>query len=152
MQWTVRVDGLDELAATLRAMPARVSHTLLREALLEIGEPIRSMIARLARRSNDGRHFADDVRMAPIRRSGTDPIGEVKVGIGTGRGFFYDWFLEFGTPEMRAYPMYRPALDANGPRGVTAMGNILWRELAGRGIQRPVIAAPGPVPFLGRVA
>lgn len=131
--WTMKVEGGEELAATLRGLSTRLSRQILVQALTNAGEPIRADIVRGTPRHPEAPHLADSMRIGPVRkRPGSD---DVEVAIGPPRGMFYDWFLEFGTSKMSARPIYRPPFDRGVPPALGSLGRELWRELVGRGLK-----------------
>lgn len=133
-------DGRD-LAEALSKIPLRVSKRMLREALAEaIGEPMRKRMAQLAPHEPGPPDIRDAIVISNARLR-----DEAGVYVGPARGFFYGYFQEFGTANHSAQPFVRPAFDSEGPRGLGPMGAAIWRELAGRGISRPMAIADGPL-------
>lgn len=140
---TFRVEGGQETAAALNGLPTRVSRSVLRDALLEGAAPMRRFIAGIAPRDPGAPDLADNIILAALRkRTGDD---DVSVGIGVPKGFFYDWFLEWGTVNMGSQPFWRPGFDANVQSVIDISGKAIWRELAGRGIRRAAVIADTPV-------
>lgn len=143
---SMKVEGGDDLVAALMSLSTRASRQILRDALMTVGEPMRRDIARKAPREPGAPDLADNIEIAPTR------VGErndVSVGIGVPRGFFYDWFLEFGTAFMSARAFYRPTFDAQVNRAINQLGATIWTELAGKGVHRPTVIQSGPVTSLG---
>lgn len=142
MPITMKVEGGDELVQALMSLSTRASRQMLRDALLAVGEPMRRDIARKAPREPGKPDLAEHVEIAQTR------VGErndVSVGIGVPRGFFYDWFLEYGTVHMSAQPFYRPTFDAQVNRTINQLGEAIWTELAGKGVARPTAFGSVPV-------
>jgi HK97 gp10 family phage protein len=126
----MRIEGGEQLAAILDALPKRASREKQRDALLVGGEPIRSRAASLAPRAPGAPDLAENINIGTVRSTGD---GEVAVGIGSGRYFFYDMMQEFGTSRHSAQPFYRPALDSEVPRAVKLIGLELWAALTAGG-------------------
>jgi hypothetical protein len=59
------------------------------------------------------------------------------VAIGPVRGFAYGLPQELGTIDHAAQPFMRPAFESASGQSFTIIRDATWRELAGRGIQRP---------------
>lgn len=142
----MRWEGADELLANLQATSKAFQRETIEDALLEAAEPIRRDVSRTARRAPGLPDLADNIVAAKLKKARGLP--EFQVGIGVPRGFFYDWFLEFGTVHHRPFPMYRPPFDAGVPGALGTVGAAIWRELAGRGISRTVqgttpVSGPG---------
>lgn len=132
----MRVEGLDELAKTLRDLPQRTSRRVVSEALMDAGEPIRAKASDLAPREAGEPDLADNINLAPLRKQAGSE--DVSVGIGpSSRFFFYDSMQEFGTVHHRAQPFYRPALDSEGPKAIKTLADRLWTALASKGVHRP---------------
>lgn len=141
---SMRFEGGQELARALAGLSTRLSKSLQRDALMEGAEPIRASAERNAPRDPGAPDLADNITAAPLRA--TAGRGDAAVGIGpTARAFFYDYFQEMGTARHAAHPFYRPALDGESPTAIPIIGQAMWRELAGRGIQRPMRQAPSGV-------
>lgn len=142
---SMRFEG-DDIAAALASIAKRASRTMLREALLEVGEPMRRDIALHAPREPGKPDVADVVQLAPTR---VGEQGDVSVGIGVPKQFFYDWFLEYGTVKMGAQPFYRPTFDSMTNRVISQLGDAIWTELAGKGVHRPTSIGTAPVSHFG---
>lgn len=140
--FSMRMEGGDQLAANLAQLSTRLSKSILREALLDGGEPIRTLVARNAPREPGAPDLADHIVIAAVR----DQESQASVGIGPdSKQFFYDWFQEFGTARHGAQPMYRPALDEKAPAALDIIGQELWRQLTARGFGVRTASAPSPV-------
>ena len=125
------MDGGDKLAKTLQDLPNRVNRSVQREALKSAAEIIRSNVAAKAPREPGTPDLADNIGIATDVRPGG---GDVGVGIGVPRGFFYDWFNEFGTVKQSAKPFWRPAFDSEGQRAIKVMAGAMWEALIRKGI------------------
>lgn len=138
----VRFEGGSELAKALGDLSTRLSKQILRECLTEGGEPMRRAIASKVPRSDEAPHLADNMAIGAVR----DQENLASVGIGpTKKLFYYDTKVEFGTVHMPAEPFYRPGMDETWPKTLQIVGESMWRELAGRGIQRPMTSVDVPV-------
>jgi HK97 gp10 family phage protein len=126
----IRVDGGDKLAQTLRDLPNRINRSVQREGLKVGAEIIRATVAARAPREPGAPDLANAIGIATDVRPGD---GDVGVGIGVPRGFFYDWFNEFGTVKQPARPFWRPAFDSEGPRVIKAMAGAMWEALIRKG-------------------
>lgn len=139
MKMSMRFEGGEELAQVLSGLPRRVSTRLLREALREGGQPIQVRASSMAPRKPGAPDLADNIAVADAR----PPAGaQVAVAIGPTRDFYYGFMQEFGTAHHGAQPFLRPAFGSQVPKVLGIIGAALWRELAGRGIQRNA-SAPG---------
>lgn len=138
----VQFEGGKELAAAFKSLSTAMTRKVLREGLMEAGEPMRALWARLAPRSDDAPHAADTVTMSAAR--GRD-LQETAVAVGPSKKGFYLSFQELGTEHHAAQPSGRPAFDQSRDKVLATFGKVLWRELAARGVSRPTIAASGPM-------
>lgn len=131
MNVSVKFEGGEELARTLNALPTRLSRQLKREALLDAAEPIKAVARRMAPREPGAPDIADNIE-AQAGRGGVDAFGDEKettVAIGPVKGFFYGYYLEFGTVKMGARPFMRPAFDSQKDRTLALIKERLWVEL-----------------------
>lgn len=138
----MKVEGGEALVAELMKLSTRASRQMLRDALLAVGEPMARDIARKAPREPGRPDLAENIQIGQTR------VGErndVSVGIGVPRGFFYDWFLEYGTVKMSAQPFYRPTFDAQVNRAINQLGAAIWTELASKGVSQPSGFFDGPI-------
>lgn len=142
----MKIEGAEDLERALTRLSTRLSRSVLREALLAVGEPIRRDIARKAPREPGTPDLADNIQLAQTR---VGERGDVSVGIGVPKSFFYDYFLEYGTVHASARPFYRPVFDGQINRTLEQLGQAIWTELAGKGVHRPTSILPGPVGSLG---
>lgn len=126
---TLRVEGGDRLARTLRELPDRVNRKVQRDALKEAAEPIRSAAASMAPRAPGAPDLADNIRISNARPDD----GAVAVAIGPSKNFFYATFQEFGTSRHGAQPFLRPAWDREGVKALQAIKSALWNALLSRG-------------------
>jgi HK97 gp10 family phage protein len=135
--FALRVDGGEELARTLRAMPDRMSARIVGAALKKAAAPIRDATAAHMARSqqphargtdpNDGArgesHAADHVGIT-LGRSGHS------VAIGPAKDWWYWLMQEYGTVHVPAQPALRPAFDTQGVRALGILGQELWKALS----------------------
>lgn len=144
--FSMRIEGGDQLAANLAQLSTRLSKSILRDALLDGGEPMRALISRYAPREPGAPDLADHIVIAAVR----DQENQASVGIGPdSKAFFYDYFQEFGTVRHGAHPMYRPGLDEKAPEAIDLIGAELWRQLTARGFGVRTASASSPVSSSG---
>lgn len=142
---TFKVEGGKELAAALAKLPLRLSKRMLRDGLTEAAEPmVRAARAHAARRA-PAPDIADNIGVSTAK---TEDQAAIKVG--PVKGFAYGLPLELGTAKMSPKPFLRPAFDTNAQRAIGIMNAAIWRELAGKGIQRAMQIADRNVEDLGR--
>ena len=127
----INVEGGDKLAKTLRDLPNRVSRSVQREALKSGAEFIRQRVAATAPRDPGAPDLASNIMIQGDVRLGSG--GDVTVGIGVPKGFFYDWFNEFGTVKQSARPFWRPAMDGERDRVIKFVAAEMWSALIARG-------------------
>jgi HK97 gp10 family phage protein len=143
----MRIEGGDELAKVLAGLSTRLSKKILREALLDGGEPMRVLMGQHAPRAAGEPDLAEHLAIAAVR----DQENQASVGIGPDeKFFFYDLFQEFGTARHKAQPFYRPAFDEKAPEAVSLIGDELWRQLTARGFGVRTASVPTPVQSGGR--
>lgn len=135
----------DDIARALAQLSQRASRTVLREALLGVAEPMADDMGRGAPREPGQPDLADNIQFGPTR---VGEQGDVSVGIGVPRSFFYDWFQEYGTVKQSAHPFYRPVFDSQVNRTITNIGDAIWTELAWKGVSRSS-SVGGPVSHFG---
>lgn len=147
---SIRIEGLKELGDTLNQMSERLRKKVLRDVLTEAAEPMRAMASRLAPR--DEGHLRERIVVRGTTTAASEMDGMISFGrndeyqasvaMGPTRAAFYGGFQEFGTVRHGAQPFMRPAFDAEAQKALRGIGEMLWRELAGRGIHRPTQVAP----------
>lgn len=123
--FTVQVDGLDQLARTLRELPQAVEKKTVSNALKAGAQPIRGMASAIMARGKDAPHAADNVGVT-VGRSGHS------IAIGPTKDFFYWLFQEFGTVRNPAQPALRPAFDTHAPTALRLVGRDLWNAIEKR--------------------
>lgn len=132
MKTSLRVEGGAELAATLRALPAKVQRQAAIDALMEAAEPMVTVARRMAPREAGAPDIADNIEAQPVR-AGKDEYGDAKadaVKWGPVKGFFYGYFLEYGTSKMSARAFMRPAFDGQAERSLGIISRRLWENIA----------------------
>lgn len=143
----MKFEGGKELAATLAGLSTRLKRSVVKEALIGAAEPMRLRMQRLAPVEPGAPDLADNIIVSG-GRGGTDSEGTEKaqtVSIGPAKGFFYARFQEYGTVHHGAQPFMRPAFDSEAPKVIQKLAAAVWVELAGKGINRPMVDAVGPV-------
>jgi HK97 gp10 family phage protein len=126
---TLRFEGGDKLRQTLASMPNRVNLSVQREALKSAADVIQQRASATAPRAPGAPDLADNIRVGNTRPAD----GSVGVGIGVPRGFFYDWFNEFGTVNQLARPFWRPVIDSEMPKLVKQIAADMWAALIRKG-------------------
>jgi hypothetical protein len=91
----------------------------------------------------DAPHIADNIVVSVATKSIYLDIGSEVAAVAIGprggpEGFGYGLPREVGTIHMAARPAMRPAFDTAQGEALRIAGDATWRELAGRGIQRPM--------------
>lgn len=130
------VSGADDLQKRLNELPHAVSRTVQIAALKKGAEPIRSMAASLAPRSDkSGEHLADHIIVqvpSGGRAEGEGLFDTVAVFIGPRIRFFYGYFLEVGTAFISARPFMRPAFESNVGRSLNIVRGEIWAAIRKR--------------------
>ncbi len=139
---TLKFEGGKALAANLDKLTARVSKRMVMECLKEAAEPLRTSMSRKAPHEPGKPDLRDTMTISASR--GQD-AKETAVAVGPSRAGFYGSFQELGTSRHAAQPFARPAFDETAGRSLNILGDALWRELAGRGLQRPMETVSVPV-------
>ena len=112
-----KVEGLHELIATLRKLPANVQKRVLRPAMREAANVVRD-----AAQANALQQFQGEGTLAEAiaQKSGRGGKSRVLYRVGVEGGAkkneatpYYWRFLEFGTVKMPARPFMRPAFENN---------------------------------------
>lgn len=135
MKISMKFEGGAELARALGSLSTRVSKGIQRDALRDAAEPMRREMAVLAPHEPGTPDLRDTMTISNAR--GAD-ANEIAVAVGPSRAGFYGSFQELGTSRHSAQPFARPAFDAKAPQALRILSDVLWRELAGRGIGRTV--------------
>jgi HK97 gp10 family phage protein len=127
---TLKMEGGDKLAKALAELPTRVSRSVQREALKAGAEVIRVRVVATAPRAHGAPDLAANIGIQSDVRPGDGSVG---VGIGVPRGFFYDWFNEFGTVKQASKPFWRPAFDGEKAKALKLIAAEMWTALIKRG-------------------
>jgi HK97 gp10 family phage protein len=122
MEFRFDVDGGEDLARQLSALPEAVSKKAMAAALKVAAEPIRAAAAQHMKRSADAPHAADHLSVT-VGRSGHS------VAIGPTKDFFYWLMQEYGTVRHPAQPALRPAFDSEAQRALEILSDELWWAL-----------------------
>lgn len=144
MKGSAKLEGGVELAKALSGLSARVSMRLVRESLVEGAEPMRARMEQLAPVGDPPTHLKDQMVISAARDVAID-ARETAIAVGPTRKGFYGSFQELGTAHQAAQPFAAPAFDQTWRESLAIFAAALWRELAGRGIQRPSVSAPTAV-------
>ena len=141
MKATLRIEGGEQLAATLRELSTRAAKHVLRDSLREAGaEPMRQRISALAPRDAGAPDLADHITVS-TSRADTGPSAALLVGPSTAvrtdrterRYDIQGNYLEYGTVHMAMRAFVRPAFDGLAARLVAPIGAAIWRRLIARG-------------------
>jgi HK97 gp10 family phage protein len=140
MKTSIRIEGFDQLARNLRNVPKAFSNRLMKQALIQGGEPIRQTAASTAPRAPGAPDLADHIVVSVSRR---EQPGDVAVGVGpanerrsdTGANYGVQGFmLETGTARMQARPFLRAAFLANVTESLQIVRRVLWEGLIRAGV------------------
>lgn len=138
----LRIEGGQELARNLNALPARVSRRIMNEALRDAAEPMRARMAALAPREPGAPDLADNIVVSVAQRIGSTEGGawrprfddkEAAVAVGPAKNYFYGLMQEFGTVRHGAQPFARPAFSSEASKALSILTAALWTAIAGRG-------------------
>lgn len=138
MDFTVRLDGLDEIVRKLKLLPIRIGRNAARRALRKGANIVRDAARSSARAIDDPQtreQIAKNIAVAGggARRERQAGGVMMRVGVrggakptsgdnGTPGGNTTHWrFQEFGTSEMRAQPFMRPAMAESAGRATEAI-------------------------------
>lgn len=144
MKTSLRFEGGDRLAATLRELPTRVSKSVLREALkTAAAPPIQQTAASLVARAPGAPDIAARMVVSNSRAEAgpsaavlVGPSAEVRTDKQRRRPISFGlqgMYLEFGTARQQMQPFLRPAFDQNVLKAIGAMSSALWHALISRG-------------------
>jgi HK97 gp10 family phage protein len=135
VKFSMRVEGGEELARTLNALPEAVSRKVQLEALKKAAQPMRASMASHAPRGDQPPHIADNIGISVARRRADTEEGP-SVVVGPVKGFAYGLPLEYGTRHTAAQPFMRPAFDTDAPSSLGIVGQELWAALEKRARRR----------------
>lgn len=147
MKVQFRFEGGKELAAALAQLPERVGRKVVTEVLMDVAEPMRARMARLAPRGHEAPHLADNIVISSVRAKRDDfgSLSAPSVAIGPARGFQHGALQEWGTAHHPSQPFARPAFDFEAPKALPEISRRIWVELAAKKINRPTVTDGGPV-------
>lgn len=148
MKMSFHFEGGADLARKLGELPRRVSLPIQKAALLEAAEPMRVRMSELAPHEPGAPDLRAAMVISPVRASSRSDVireTETAVAVGPSRDAYYGLFQEFGTVHHGAQPFARPAFDSVAPESLRILSEVLWRELAGRGISRSTVMSSAPV-------
>lgn len=142
-----KVEGLEGLEQAFAQLTARASASMMREVLKDAAEPMRGQAEANAPIGSEEPHIREHIVIATRP---AEQLGDVTIGIGPERPFFYGRLIELGTRFTAAKPWLRPAFDDRTDDAIAIFIEGAWRELAGRGISRSVtvetpIQSEGPL-------
>ncbi len=142
MKFSIRFEGGDAIAKALSELSVRVQRKEMRGVLLEAAEPIRKAAASLAPHAPGAPDIRENIIVSVATSSVymdlKSEIAAVAIGPRGGKeGFGYGLPQELGTVDHAAHPFMRPAFDTAAGAALKIAGEATWRELAGRGINRP---------------
>ena len=129
----VSVAGDKDLMKALNVLAEKVKKKTLQDALEDAAEPIRARMEAMAPTGDLAPHIKDNIGISPATKVEGVRLHEdaAAVAIGPTKGFFYGWFLEFGTVEMPAQPFVRPAFDAEHRGALSRLKGAIWTLLKG---------------------
>lgn len=128
---TVKFEGGQQLASLLASLPKSISKQIQRDVLVEAAEPMVAVARKMAPRAPGAPDIADNIEIGNAR-TGKDEFGDEKamqVAWGPVRGFFYGYYLEWGTVKMGARPFMRPAFDGQKERSLGIIRTRTWDHI-----------------------
>lgn len=131
----VRLEGVEELRGALRQLEADTQGRVLRVAVQEGAEIVRTVASQLAPRSEDGSRGNPPGFLAAniaTERQWTRTQDQAVVHVGMRKAAFYGHFQETGTIHEPAQPFLRPALDLTMNDVVSRIMEILRISVLGR--------------------
>lgn len=129
MRFELRFEGGAELAKNLDQLSIRVQKNVMREALTEGAEPIRSRASQIAPYEPGPPDLRDNIGISTARVR--EPGDIAAVAVGPTKGFAYGLLQEVGTSRHAAQPFMRPAFS-EAPKSLSIIGASLWRALIKR--------------------
>lgn len=137
----MRFEGGAELAKTLNGLPTSVRKAITKEVLTEAAEPMVAVARKMAPRAPGAPDIADNIEIGNPRVGGKDAFGDEKaatVAWGPVKGFFYGYFLEWGTVHMGARSFMRPAFDGQKERSLGIIRDRTWEHIQSYALSRDV--------------
>lgn len=135
MKISATLQGFEELKRTMNRLPTAVTEPIQRAALIKGAEVIRAEAAALAPRGSGAEHLADHIVIDALTVSEldknveVDPGTEAVVQVGPAKGFFYGYFLEYGTVKMRAQAFMRIAVDSKSGQAMQIALTRMWAAI-----------------------
>jgi HK97 gp10 family phage protein len=135
---TVKIEGLDGVLEALEEIPKIATEkNVVRRALVDAAEPIRSTWAQLAPydATDQGLHLRDSVVVSEktVSKEGDPaaPPGGVTVYVGPSAKLprHHGIFMEFGTFKDIAQPSGRPAYDSKKYETINLVGFFMWVQI-----------------------
>lgn len=121
-----RVEGLDDLMASLNSLEEKIATRAENKALREGAEVLRKGISKRAPRDTGG--LAENIVMSGVKQS---ELGKC-IEVGPDKKHFYGLFHEFGTVKISAHPFMGPALEEDSKAVMDKMAGVLREELKKR--------------------
>lgn len=119
----VTIHGLDELLASMEALPYSMQKNIIVRALRKGAEPIRERAEELA-------PFLTGTLKESMMITVSDQTADgATAKIGPSRKGFYGQFEEFGTARQRAEPFLRPAFDEKVKEAMQLAGEELASQI-----------------------
>lgn len=116
---TYRVTGIEQIRATLLALPGALAKRSLKKAVMKPAMLVRDEARRIA--PKDSGLLASDIAVAQDRKPELDGMDARAVVFVTwkGKGGAPYWrYVEFGTAKMAPRPFMRPAFETNAATGI----------------------------------
>lgn len=144
MTFSMKVEGGDRLARTLRELPLRVSKAVLRDALRDVAAPpIQQAAKSTVARSPGAPDLADHIVIGGTKTD-AGPVAGIVIGPSMAQRrdkarkypmtfATQGTLLEFGTARQKMQAFLRPAFDQEAARTIPALAAALWRALIRRG-------------------
>jgi HK97 gp10 family phage protein len=137
----VKIEGGPKVVAALQELSTRLQTTVLKDALVQAGQPMARRAASLAPKGDASAPTLSNILVVPLRRRAGAP--GATVAIGPAADVTYARFQEYGTKHMPAHPFLRPAFHSDAEATIQRLVPLLWRALAARGISSRSSAGAG---------
>jgi len=133
----IGLDGAEALAKKLEALPDALTRSIVIEALLAGGEPMRQTMAQRAPyepgapdlKANMVMHETGRMGKVTGGKSRRARAGEYLIAVGPAAPFFYGLFQEYGTVRHGAQPFMRPAFDQHDVSSLKIIMDQLWEAV-----------------------
>ncbi len=126
------IEGGAQLASNLASLPRAVSKAIVREVLVEACEPMVAIARRMAPRRPGQPDIADNIEIGNVKGGTMDAFGDPRamyVAWGPVKGFFYGYFLEWGTVKMSPRSFMRPGFDGGKEHSVDIIRDRTWEHI-----------------------